>query len=188
MSIITERVGGYPSDERCLEVFNRIEALIERRYGVPVIVGDVKDPFTGDLDGAEIRIDHDLDAEEALFILVHLFGHTVQWNLSERGRTLGVQQPDPGISAERMAELFRYEREAAELSLTLFHDAGVFDLDQWLADFFHCDWRYLEHFYRSGEKREFKSFWENGTPLLTPMPIPEFTPSKWRGRWDGVVV
>ena len=120
----------YPDDDRCREAFNRVEALIERRYGVPVIIADVADPFTGDLDGAEIKIDHDLPAEEALFILVHLFGHTVQWNLSERGRTLGVQQPDPNLSAQRMAELYQYEREAAELSLTLFHDAGIFDFDQ----------------------------------------------------------
>lgn len=178
----------YPDDDRCREAFNRVEALIERRYGVPVIIADVADPFTGDLDGAEIKIDHDLPAEEALFILVHLFGHTVQWNLSERGRTLGVQQPDPNLSAARMAELYQYEREAAELSLTLFHDAGIFDFDQWLADFFHCDWAYLVHFYKTAEKLPFKSFWQVGTALLTPAAIPEFTPARWRARWDGVVV
>jgi hypothetical protein len=112
----------------------------------------------------------------------------VQWNLSERGRTLGVQQPDPLISAERMAELYDYEREAAELSLTLFHEAGVHDLDQWLADFFHCDWRYLELYYRSGAKSDFKSHWRAGSPLLTPKPIPAFHPTRWRTRWDGVVL
>ncbi len=178
----------YPDDDRCRAVFNAVEALIERRYGIPVVISDVIDPFTGDLDGAEIQIDHDLEAEEALFILVHLFGHTVQWNLSERGRTLGVQQPDPHLSEERMAELHQYEREAAELSLSLFHEAGVHDFDQWLADFFHCDWSYLVHFYKTAEKRPFKSFWQVGTELLAPKPIPEFTPTVWRARWDGVVV
>lgn len=188
MTIIAERSPNYPDDARCRAVFNLIERRIEDRYGIPVVISDVAEPFTGDLDGAEIQIDHDLDAEEALFILVHLFGHTVQWNLSERGRVLGVQQPDPNISAERMAELYDYEREAAELSLTLFHEAGVHDLDQWIADFFHCDWAYLEHFYRSGEKQDFRSFWRNGTELLQPKPIPHFTPQRWRTRWDGVVI
>ena len=178
----------YPNDARCREVFNQLEALIERRYGVPVLISDVPEPFTGDLDGAEIQIDHDLDAEETLFILVHLFGHTVQWNLSERGRTLGVQQPDPNLSAERMAELYQYERTAAELSLSLLHEAGVFDFEQWLADFFHCDWSYLVHFYKTAEKLPFKSFWKVGTETLTPQPIPDFTPTRWRARWDGIVV
>jgi hypothetical protein len=188
VSIISERGSRYPDDARCRAVFNRVERHIEERYGVPVRITDVAAPFTGDLDGAEIQIDHDLDAEEALFILVHLFGHTVQWNLSERGRVLGIQQPDPAISAERLAELYRYERDAAELSLTLFHEAGVHDLDGWLADFFHCDWAYLEHFYRSGEKAPFRSFWREGTAALTPLPIPAFTPTRWRTRWDGIVV
>ena len=82
----------YPDSARCQAVFNQVEKLIESRYGIPVRVGDVYDPFTGDLDGEQIQIDHDIDAEEALFILVHLFGHTVQWSLSERGRTLGIQR------------------------------------------------------------------------------------------------
>lgn len=188
MSIISDRLECYPDDARCREVFNRIEALIEERYGVPIVIGDVPDPFTGDLDGAEIRIDHDLDAEEALFILIHLFGHTVQWNLSEQGRVIGVQQPDPNLPEERMQELYAYERHAAELSLSLLHEAGVYDLDQWLADFFHCDWAYLAHFYRTGEKRPFRSFWRTATPLLTAAPIPDFRPVKWRARWDGVVL
>jgi|CXWL01.1.fsa_nt_gi hypothetical protein len=178
----------YPDATRCLEVFNQVERLIESRYGVPVRIGDVCDPFTGDLDGCEIQIDHDIEPEEGLFILVHLFGHTVQWNLSERGRTLGVQQPDSSISEMRLDELYHYEREAAELSLTLFHEAGVFDLDDWVADFFHCDWAYLAHFYRTGEKLPFRSFWKTGTDQLTPVPIPAFTPTRWRTRADGIVL
>lgn len=178
----------YPDSARCQTVFNQVEKLIESRYGIPVRVGDVYDPFTGDLDGEQIQIDHDIDAEEALFILVHLFGHTVQWNLSERGRTLGIQQPDTKISEERLDELYEYEREAAELSLMLFHEAGIFDLNAWVADFFHCDWAYLAHFYRTGEKLPFRSFWKRGTETLEPKPIPEFTPSRWRTRADGIVL
>ncbi len=178
----------YPDAARCQAVFNQVEKLIEDRYGIPVRVGDVCDPFTGDLDGNEIQIDHDIDAEEALFILVHLFGHTVQWNLSERGRTLGVQAPDANISDERLDELYEYEREAAELSLALFHEAGIRDLDGWVSDFFHCDWAYLAHFYRTGEKLPFKSFWKAGTERLSPTPIPAFRPTRWRTRADGIVL
>lgn len=188
MTVIAQRAAHYPDDARCLAVFNRIEAHIEARYGVPVRINDVADPFTGDLDGAEIHIDHDLDPEEALFILIHLFGHTVQWNLSERGRVLGVQAPDPKISAERLQELYHYERDAARLSLALMHELDIRDLDGWLADYFHCDWGYLEHFYRSGEKAPFKSFWRVGTAALEPLPVPAFQPTRWRTRLDGVVL
>ena len=170
-----------------LGVWNRVEPYIERRYGIPVIVGDVPHPFTGDLDGGEIRVDHDLDAEEAVFILVHLFGHTVQWNTSARAREIGAQvvrDPNP----ELLAELERYEREACRYSLQLFHEAGVHHLDGWLSDFAACDFRYLHHFYTTGEKRSFRSFWVDGAPRLEPLAIPEFEPTVWRSRWDGVVV
>ncbi len=173
-----------PSEERFRDVFNTVEPLIERRYGIPVVLSDVPHPFTGDLDGLEIRVDHDLDAEEATFILVHLFGHTVQWNVSEENRRLGSAPPSP----ELLPAIERYEREACGYSLQLFHEAGVRDLDAWLSDFGACDLAYLRHFYTTGEKLPWRSFWTPGNPLIEPLPIPEFHPQAWRSRWEGVVV
>jgi hypothetical protein len=174
------------TDERFREVFNRLERLIEERYRLPVIITDVPDPFTGDLDGEKILVDHDLDAEEALFILVHLFGHTVQWNVSPEDRALGLLEvKDP--TDELLAALERYERDAACYSLQLFHEAGVHDLDQWLANFAACDIAYLLHFYRTGSKLEFRSFWRDLAPGLTPLPIPAFKPTKWIAR-SGTVI
>jgi hypothetical protein len=176
-----------PSDERFREVFNTIEPFIEQRYGVPVAISDVPNPYTGDLDGAEIHVDYDVSIEEAVFILVHLFGHTVQWNLSEHARTIGsVVYRDP--TEELLGQLEEYEREACRYSLQLFHEAGVRDLDQWLADFSGCDFAYLRHFYRTGEKRPFRSFWKDDAPLLDPLPIPKFHPTRWVSRWQGIVV
>ena len=48
----------------------------------------------------------------------------------------------------------------------LLHEAGIHDLDQWLSDFAACDSRYLMHFYRTGEKRAFRSFWRDGAEVL----------------------
>ena len=67
-----------PSDERFREVFDTLEPYIERRYGVPVIIKDVPDPFTGDLDGTEIHVDYANDVESAVFIIAHLFGQFQQ--------------------------------------------------------------------------------------------------------------
>ena len=175
-----------PNDTRFRDVFNRVERYIEERYRLPVVITDVPDPFTGDLDGATILVDHDLDAEEALFILVHLFGHTVQWNVSPADRELGLLEVKDATE-ELLAALERYEVDAARYSLQLFHDAGVHDLDQWLANFAACDIAYLLHFYRTGEKRAFRSFWVDDCALLTPLAIPDFHPTKWVAR-SGTVI
>ncbi|MCA9682857.1 MAG: hypothetical protein KC457_11715, partial [Myxococcales bacterium] len=115
-----------PSDERLRQVFNVLERHVETRYGIPVLIKDVPDPFAGDLDGAEIHIDYDEDIESAVFIIAHLFGHTVQWNSCERARELGYQfLQNPG--EELLAELVDYERDACRYSIQLFHEAGVHD-------------------------------------------------------------
>jgi len=177
----------YPSEDRFREAFNILESYIERRYDLPVVIRDVTDPFTGDLDGAHIEVDYDQTWEDALFIIAHLFGHTVQWNTDPRARTLGMAQvKDP--TEEFLAELRDYEGLACRYSLQLFHDAGIRDLDQWVADFAACDSAYLMHFYRTGEKRAFRSFWQRGVERITPAPIPEFQPTRWVSRADGVVI
>ena len=173
-------------EDRFREAFNRVERYIEERYHLPVVVTDVPEPFTGDLDGSSILVDYDLEAEEALFILVHLFGHTVQWNVSRSDRELGlleVRNP----TDETLGSLERYEVDAARYSLQLFHEAGVHGFDQWLANFVACDIAYLMHFYRTGEKRPFRSFWTDGAPALTPLAIPRFQPTKWVAR-SGTVI
>jgi hypothetical protein len=176
-----------PEPERLRFVFDRVEALIERRWSVPVTITDVPHPFTGDLDGEGIQVDHDLEIEDAVFILIHLFGHTVQWNISERAREIGMARPAQWTE-EQLAELARYEHEACRYSLQLLHDAGIHDLDQWLSDFAACDQAYLVHLYRTGEKRAFRSFWKSNAPLVQPLAIPDFQPTRWLGRYDGTVL
>jgi type 1 glutamine amidotransferase len=172
---------------RLREVFNIVEPIIEQRWGIPVKISDVPNPFTGDLDGEQILVDYAVDIEDAVFILVHLFGHTVQWNISERAREIAFMRPGQW-SEEALAELSAYEREACRYSLQLLHEAGVHDLDQWISDFAACDSAYLLHFYRTGEKAEFRSFWRDGAPLVTPLVIPPFSPTRWVSRYDGVVI
>jgi len=174
-------------EQRLRVVFNVLERHVETKYGIPIRIRDVPNPFTGDLDGAEIHVDFAEDIESALFIIAHLFGHTVQWNTDEAAREIGYQlYPNPG--EEMMRRLHDYEHEACRYSMQLFHEAGVNDLDQWLSDYSACDFAFLEHFYRSGEKPPFKTFWKDGATLLQPKAIPAFHPSKWVSRWAGIVV
>lgn len=175
-----------PTPARFVEVFHAVEHLIEERWGIPVRIRDVPHPFTGDLDGREIHVDYDLEAEDALFIVVHLFGHTVQWNTSAEARAIGMYTGP--WHDEALAQVARYEADACRLSMQLFHDAGVHDLDQWLSDFAAADYAYLEHFYRTGERAPFRGFWKNGSAVLTPLPIPAFQPTAWMTRVDGRVL
>ena len=178
----------YASEERFREAFDAVETHIERRYNLPVVIGDVTDPFTGDLDGATIAVDYDQSWEDALFIIAHLFGHTVQWNTDPRARVIGTAPVGTNATEEFLAEIGEYEKIACRYSLQLFHDAGVRDLDRWMADFAACDSAYLMHFYRTGEKRAFRSFWREGMPPLQPLAIPQFTPERWLSRTAGVVI
>lgn len=176
-----------PAPARLREVFDLVEREIEQRWQIPVTIGDVPNPFTGDLDGREIFVDFDNAIEDAVFILVHLFGHTVQWNISERARAIAFARPGTWTE-EALAELAAYESEACRYSLQLLHDAGVHDLDAWISDFAACDGAYLMHFYRTGEKRPFRSFWRDDAQLLTPAPIPPFQPVRWISRYEGTVI
>jgi hypothetical protein len=168
-------------------VFDRTEKLIEDRWGIPVIIQDVPNPFTGDLDGQKIMVDFDLDVHEAVFILIHLFGHTVQWNVSERNRELAFTKPAVWTE-DLLTKVVAYEEEACRYSLQLVHEAGFQDLDQWLSDFSACDSAYLMHFYKTGEKRPFRQFWKDDAPRMSPLAIPEFQPERWISRYDGTVV
>ena len=177
----------YPGEPRFFEVFNLLERHIERRYEIQVVIADVTDPFTGDLDGESIAVDYDQRGEDALFVMVHLFGHTVQWNTDIDARTIGTAR-DVSADPVQLAELREYEVQACRYSLQLLHEVGITDLDQWLADFAACDWAYLLHYYQTGEKRAFRQFWREGMPLLEPLAIPEFRPVRWLSRNDGVVI
>jgi exoribonuclease R len=176
-----------PSEARMRDAFNILENHIEERYQIPVRIRDVPNPFSGDMDGAEIHVDYDEDIESALFVIAHLFGHTVQWNTSEAARDIGYRlHPNP--SDELMQRLLAYEREACQYSIQLFQNAGLTDFDQWLSDYSACDLAFLMSYYKTGVKKPFREFWKDGSPLMLPKTVPPFHATKWVFRNDGIVV
>ena len=170
-----------------LEFSSRVARHIEHRYGVRVVTRDIADPLIGDLNGAEIHIDSAVTPEQRFFLLAHLFGHTVQWNIDPGSFELGRTRQPP-VDEVLLPELLAYEREAAGFGLGLLHEAGIRDADQWLSDFSACDLAYLTHFYRTGEKQEPLTFWRANVPLVEPRPVPAFTPHRMVFRSDGVVI
>jgi hypothetical protein len=77
----------------------RTQKYLERAYGIRVVTRDIPDPLTGDLNGAEIHIDYAVSPEQRLFLLGHLFGHTVQWNMDPALFELG-QRYQPPVSED----------------------------------------------------------------------------------------
>src|SRR5216684_8574190 len=98
----------------------RAQKHLESFYGIRVVTRDILDPLTGDLDGAEIHIDYAVSPEQRLFLLAHLFGHTVQWNVSPRALELGKPHVPP-VAEQLLPAIIDYEREAASYALGMLH-------------------------------------------------------------------
>jgi hypothetical protein len=173
--------------DRVEPAFAALRRHIEQRYGIGVRLLDLPAAFLGDLDGADIYLQHGPPTAATLFTLGHLFGHTVQWNLDARLRNLGGK-PCCTYTPEDLQEIAAYETDASRYALALLHQAGLADLDQWLTDFAACDLAYLDHYYRTGERLPPLDFWHDNRPLLAPLPIPPFTPHRFQTRTEGVVI
>src|SRR5215831_11008998 len=85
-------------------VFSKLVARIEKAWRLKVNAGPVTGSYTGQFDGKEIWVDLEKDPEEAVFILVHLFGHTVQWNKDEKLRVLGLA--NSGVSEADLPRIY----------------------------------------------------------------------------------
>jgi len=165
----------------------RVQEHIERHYGIRVVTRDIPDPLTGDLNGEEIAIDFAVTSEQRLFLLGHLFGHTVQWNTDSSTFDIGKQYKPP-VDEKLFPAVLAYEGEAASYGLALMHEIGIADVDQWFSNYTAADQRYLLHFYRTGDKGEFHEFWrEHATPVELKA-IPKFVARRRVFRMDGVVI
>jgi hypothetical protein len=169
------------------EYVRKVEQCLEHHYGIRVVTMDVPGPLIGDLDGAAICIDYAVTPEQRLFLLAHLFGHTVQWNTRPEAFELGRPRKPPVDPAE-LPELMEYERQAARYALGMLHEIGITELDQWLSDYTACDMEYLRRYYLTGEKVHFEGLWRDGAELLGPQAVPEFVPAQRTPRSGGLVI
>ena len=165
----------------------QVETHLKTRYGIRVVTRDIPNPLTGDLDGLEIHIDYAVTLEQRLFLLAHLFGHTVQWNTDPSAFEIG-RQYQPPVDEKLFPAILAYEREAASYGLAMLHEADVTDTDEWFSAYSECDQTYLLDFSRSGKKGDSRTFWPKNFPLIQPKPIPSFTAARRRFRMDGVVI
>jgi hypothetical protein len=162
-------VGSLPPEAQARLWTATLQGVIH--YGFVIELADLEKPKTGTFDGLNIRIDALLPLEMQCFILLHLFGHSVQWVApSLAGILTGIQSNDDMESF--LAALKAYEQQAACLGLALLHERGVTDLDQWLSDSAETDWRYVERYYREGAIPKWEECLVTGSALFKPLAIP----------------
>lgn len=146
--------------------------------------------FKGDLDGKRIYIGDHLHAEEKLFNLVHLAGHSIQWNIDELLRNLGSElYKHPGDKL--LKKLQTYEWQANCYGMAVLHKAKIFDLDKWLSKKYVLDMLYLTHFYKTGKKLKRITKVAKAYPFkreLAIIRIPKFVPKSGERTRNGLVI
>ncbi len=149
--------------------FKATSAIV--KYGFIIEYRDLEPPRTGIFDGLRISIDPDVDFEMQCFILLHLFGHSVQWTAPSLASKLTALQ-DTTDKAAFMRTLQAYEYEAARFGMQLLREIGVCDLDQWYGDFVATDWRYVEKFYETDAIPSWGECVVHNQPIIEPLAIP----------------
>lgn len=163
-------VGQMPSDD-LVDLWRKASSGVVK-HGFVIEYRDLEPPRTGIFDGLRIVIDPDVGFEMQCFLLLHLFGHSVQWVApSLESKVHDLQHTEDRDRFMRV--LHDYEFEAAAFGMELIHQVGVTTLDQWYSDFVQTDWQYVEGYYRTGGIPNWSSCIASGCPLIAPAKIPE---------------
>jgi len=162
-------VGRLPA-ERLVPLWTAITSAVVKR-GFALEYRDLDPPRTGIFDGLKIVIDPDVDFEMQCFVLLHLFGHSVQWVAPSLVRKLDALQ-NTADKDRFLQVLHDYEHEAAGFGLRLLHELGIHDLDDWFSDFVATDWRYVERYYREDRIPPWRECLAAGAPPVKELAIP----------------
>jgi hypothetical protein len=129
-------------------IFDQVRAYLTERYDINILIqGRGSDNYVDVADFAEktIRINADARNEEGLvFIVLHLFGHMVQFSHYENYKDLveETERPKPLLLSEDFkTKFYSYEREAYEIGSALLRAAAGDEVSESLARHFRI---YLE--------------------------------------------
>jgi hypothetical protein len=168
--VIGHRLVGRMAEPALVDLWSKCTSRIVK-YGFVIEYRDLEPPRTGIFDGRRIVLDPDIGFEMSCFVLLHLFGHSVQWVAPSIEHKLAELQNT--TDKRRFMRVLRdYEYEAAGYGMQLMHEAGVGSLDQWYSDFVATDWRYVESYYETDQIPPWEECVVHNQPLLTPAPIP----------------
>jgi hypothetical protein len=162
---------GRLSADQLIDLWPRAASKVIK-YGFVLELADLEPPRTGIFDGLRIVIDPDVNFEMQCFVLLHLFGHSVQWvspSLNEQ-----IEALQHTVDRDHfMQVLHDYELQAGQFGLQLLHEAGIRDLDGWFSDFVATDWHYVERFYRTDHIPPWEECLTAAEEPVRPLPVPE---------------
>src|SRR6266849_565079 len=118
----TRLVGQLPSDE-LVEMWTKVPSGVVKQ-GFVIEYRDLEPPRTGIFNGLRIVIDPDVGFEMQCFLLLHLFGHSVQWVAPSLEHKLEALQKTQDRT-RFMSVLHDYEFEAAGFGMQLLHGLAV---------------------------------------------------------------
>ena len=158
------------ADRRARRLVGRVCSGVVKQ-GFVIEYRDLEPPRTGIFDGLRIVVDPDVGFEMQCFLLLHLFGHSVQWVAPSLEHKLADLQHTENRE-HFMQVLHAYELEAARFGMQLMHQVGVTTLDQWYSDFVETDWRYVERYYQTDAIPPWHDCIVTNAPPIQPAPIP----------------
>lgn len=162
-------VGRLPA-ERLIELWPRAASRIVK-HGFAVELADLEPPRTGIFNGLKVVIDPDVPFEMQCFVLLHLFGHSVQWTAPSLAGQLDALQ-NTTDKREFMQVLQRYEYQAAGFGRQLLVETGVPGLERWYSDFVATDWKYVERFYQTDVIPPWEECLTKAETIVEPLVIP----------------
>jgi hypothetical protein len=169
--LVGQRLVGRMPSQALVNLWLKVTSRIVK-YGFAIEYCDLEPPRTGIFDGLKIVLDPDVDFEMQCFILLHLFGHSVQWVAPSIEHKLEALQ-NTSDRNKFMQVLHDYEFEAAGFGRQLMHEAGVTGLEQWYSDFVVTDWNYVERYYQTDTLPPWQECVVESQPLVQPLAIPE---------------
>jgi hypothetical protein len=169
--LVGTRLVGQLRNNDLVDLWRRVTTAIVK-YGFVIEYRDLAPPRTGIFDGLRIVIDPDVGFEMQCFLLLHLFGHSVQWVAPSLAHKLDELQ-NTTDRTRFMEVLHDYEFKAAGFGMRLLHEVRLAHLDHWYSDFVETDWRYVRGYYETGEIPDWHECVVTGSPLIEPTPIPE---------------
>src|SRR5215471_1029254 len=114
------------------EYFERVLSLATTRiqhYGFTIVYSD-KLPKTSaaEFDGLTFLLQKEMSPDSALFNLLHIFGHSLQWCVSPETFVLARKKIVPGdpLPESELLAIKSYERQASEYGIQLLHEANIY--------------------------------------------------------------
>lgn len=158
--------------------------LVERvnHYGFGVSYCALEPPKTGVFDGLVITLDVGQPIVERCFLLLHLFGHSVQWTSGNAAALQRMLRRGADVEAY-LANLRSYEHDAARYGWRLLIEVGLEQHREWFANRAETDWQYVARFHREGKIPPLFECRRQATEPIAALPIPPLRPRKVAERF-----